>query len=569
MFDRMSSTLNPPVSRNLRLLASRTLKDLHLKTNICAIIALSFAWIGPLAYCADIKMAGFISINAKFPPPNYNAGFSMYVAAWPLLNRYPGHETQTGLFGTWMFPEQEVKKPNEMYTTIEGGLGWWRQTHFPTATPKFLMGGVAAEFREIANGPSQGAGSWEDPKGLYGVAQLSPWLLFPLDGINLKQGTRGELFGYGYVPLPLTHAKKVTAGKDVPTGNQSWTLFLNTKNFKGPVCFFTPYFWTRSTLDNPEWVGRQLDVRPSNPIKNIALECQYVPAALETDNKNEAYAKIDPVSFPLNLDDQSVVMHRMTCYTKQALWDGLKTWFEGGPPVTGEFDPKGTFVLDFEASEGSSWGIRPEDAKKDERVLINWNSFAKASVTDPTTYCFTWDTSIVKPFISAKGGAVTLPEYYRLDRTNGHEEWVHTTADKAPAGLRKATFEHPEEEPQKPYDTPTDAKSSFMSPGPVAGPFKVRLGDHSILTYSWYRFADQPAMLNADLTNSEREELQKKIEKLHRAWTKDLNYIAPPTVGKLAEIDPALIVKPPKGFEIGYVPIATYQELDKTISKTK
>ncbi len=316
-------------------------------------------------------------------------------------------------------------------------------------------------------------------------------------------------------------------------------------------------------------MGRQLDVRPSNPIKNIALECQYVPAALETDNKNEAYAKIDPVSFPLNLNDQSVVMHRMTCYTKQALWDGLKTWFEGGPPVTGEFDPKGTFVLDFEASEGSSWGIRPEDAKKDERVLINWNSFAKASVTDPTTYCFTWDTSIVKPFISAKGGAVTLPKYYRLDRTNGHEEWVHTTADKAPAGLRKATFEHPEEEPQKPYDTPTDAKSSFMSPGPVAGPFKVRLGDHSILTYSWYRFADQPAMLNADLTNSEREELQKKIEKLHRAWTKDLNYIAPPTVGKLAEIDPALIVKPPKGFEIGYVPIATYQELDKTISKTK
>ena len=36
------------------------------------------------------------------------------------------------------------------------------------------------------------------------MAQLSPWLLWPPDGLNLKQGTCGELFGYGYLPLPLT-----------------------------------------------------------------------------------------------------------------------------------------------------------------------------------------------------------------------------------------------------------------------------------------------------------------------------------------------------------------------------
>ena len=255
----------------------------------------------------------------------------------------------------------------------------------------------------------------------------------------------------------------------------------------------------------------------------------------------------------------------LTCYTKLALWDGLKKWFAGGPPISGAFDPKGTFVLNFQASEGSSWGIPPKGAKENDGVHIDWNTFAKASVTDPTTYSFKWDTKIVKSFASSKGGGVTLPEYYHLVRKDGHEEWVHTSADKVPAELRKANFTQPEEEPQKPYDTPTDPKSSFKSPGPVAGPFKVRLGDNSILTYSWYRFADQPAMLNADLTKPEREILQKKVEKLHRSWTKNLDYIAPPTVGKLAEIDPVLIVKPPKGFEIGYVPIATYQELDKTL----
>jgi hypothetical protein len=81
-----------------------------------------------------------------------------------------------------------------------------------------------------------------------------------------------------------------------------------------------------------------------------------------------------------------------------------------------------------------------------------------------------------------------------------------------------------------------------------------------LVTYYWYRFADQPALLNADLTPAEREQMQSKVEKLHRSWTKDRDYLAPPTVGKLADLDPAQLVTPPKGFEIGYVPIATRQE---------
>jgi len=44
---------------------------------------------------------------------------------------------------------------------------------------------------------------------------------------------------------------------------------------------------------------------------------------------------------------------------------------------------------------------------------------------------------------------------------------------------------------------------------------------------------------------------------MHREWTKDREYLAPPTVGALAKLDPAQIVQPPKGLEIGYVPIAT------------
>lgn len=66
-------------------------------------------------------------------------------------------------------------------------------------------------------------------------------------------------------------------------------------------------------------------------------------------------------------------------------------------------------------------------------------------------------------------------------------------------------------------------------------------------------------MLNADLTAEEREAIQVRVEQLHRNWQLGRDYLPPPTAGKLAEIDPALVVTPPPGLEAGYVPIVTRQ----------
>jgi len=126
-------------------------------------------------------------------------------------------------------------------------------------------------------------------------------------------------------------------------------------------------------------------------------------------------------------------------------------------------------------------------------------------------------------------------------------------------GLAQVRFDRPRKNSPEPYVTPDDAASCWKKPGPAAGPFRAHLGDGSVVTYYWYRFADQPALLNADLTNEEREAMQARVEKLHRNWKKDRDYLAPPAVGKLADIDPALIVTPPPGLEAGYVPIATRQ----------
>jgi len=514
------------------------------------------------------EMAGYLLVPNEKVPETYNAGFSMYVAAWPLLQEYPGNRFQTGLFGTWMFAQYDgPKPPGKMYSDVEGGLGWWRDTQYATETPKFIMGGVAPNFVEWANGPGAGKGrNWDNPKGKYGVAQLSPWLLWPPDGLNLKQGTCGELFGYGYLPLPLTKAKTTTAGKNVPTGDQCWTLFLNTRNFKGPVAFFTPYFWSRAAVDDPRLAGMLLDSRPSQRNRALQMETQYVPSVQATDAKGETYARIARTSFPRGPEGDSVVVHHITSYSKKALWDAVKAWFEGGPQASGAIDPSAACLHSFTGRGGATWRIYTPDVPNGKRATLAWKSFATPMAIDANTFGYRWNYQLAAKYDSKNGPLVTLPEYYHLVTSDTKKvEWVAVRAEDVPAetGLVQFRFSRPREKRSEPYVTPDDAKSCWKKPGPVAGPFQAHLGDGSVVTYCWYRFADQPALLNADLTDQERESLQARVEKIHRNWKKDRDYLPPPAIGKLADIDPALLVTPPPGLEAGYVPIATQQAAEE------
>ncbi len=508
------------------------------------------------------EMAGYLLVPNEKVPETYDAGFSMYVAAWPLLDQYPGQRFQTGLFGTWMFARKDPPPPIKLYSDIEGGLGWWRDTEYATETPKFIMGGVAPNFSEWANGPGAGKGrDWTRPMGKYGVAQLSPWLLWPPDGLNLRQGTCGEWFGYGYLPLPLTPPKTTTAGRDIPTGDQSWTLFLNTGNFKGPVAFFTPYFWSAGAVAEPRFSGMLLDSRPSDPNRALQMETQHVPSLQAVDAKGVTYARIAPTFFPGETNGQSRLVHHITSYNRQALWDAVKTWFEGGTEASGAIRPEGSILHRFTGKGGATWKIYPDDAPREERAPVAWSSFATPIAVDPSTFGYRWDPGVVKQVRSGSGPLMKLPEYFRLVETGAKPQWVPVQRDEVPeeTGLTRAQFERPTGRRPKAYVTPEEEDSCWKKPGPKAGPFHAYPGDGSVVTYHWYRFADQPALLNADLTDQEREALQARAERIHRSWRKDRDYLAPPASGRLADLDPALIVTPPPGMEAGYVPIVTRQ----------
>lgn len=507
------------------------------------------------------EMAGYLIVPHERVDSKFNAGFSMYVAAWPLLRTYPGQDFQSGLFGTWMFPQFEGEGPKDHYTDIEGGLGWWRDTRFATETPKFIMGGVALNFSEWANGPGAGKGrDWSNPTGLYGVAQLSPWVLWPPDGLNLKQGTKGELFGYGYLPLPLTDSKATTAGRDVPTGGQCWTLFLTSANFKGPVAFFTPYFWSKASAENPKLAGLFLDTRPSEPNKAIQMETQHIPAFVARDRKGDAYARVAPTQFPGELGSDAPLIHQVTAYGPEAMWRPASQWLKGGGSAPKSVAKEASAIHAFKGGGYATWKIHLPGGDRDKAPLVDWDSFASPVALNPTTYGYRWQKGLMGRSVG-KEKLTTLPEYYRLGRNaKGEERWVVIPPSEVPqeTGLLTAVFPVPKRSTE-PYLTPSEPVSSWKKPGPASGPYKRVLGDGSEVTFYWYRFADQPALLNADLTPREREEMQRRVEKIHRQWTKDKACLALPSTGRLASLDPAVLVRPPKGMEAGYVPIVTRQ----------
>ncbi len=506
---------------------------------------------------------------------SFGAGYSFYAGVWPIMQQYPGPDNfQLGLPSTWLTPQQTGNEPSNFYNTIEGGLGWWGDTRFATETPKFIMGGVAFDFNQWANGAGAGSTSmrsdghrdWNEPGGKYGVAQLSQHLLWPPDGLNMEQGANGEFLGYGYHPLPLTDTMAQTNGVDFSTGNQCWTLFLNTTNFKGPTTFFIPTFWTETVLNDPSLEGLFLDKRPSD--KNLAFAIEYAesPALIGMDDTGESYARVLPLGYPKTSENRSELIREIKVYSKNAKWNAVENWFDGGAVPSTEFQVAGTEDIVFNVNSEVDGNIN--DGNQIDAMIAHDPFAEKVMSLDQRVAGFEWDTSVV----NLVDGNFIMPEFYKLSPSN---QWESTIMSDVPAstGLLTNTPTITPRPDDIPYLTPLepdchlqDPLSAWNSPGPSAGPFTVQLGDGSKLTYYWYRFVDQPSIIHANLSAQMRINLQERIEKIHTNWDYTDNYLADPTAGTLVGLDPGLIVNPPAGMEIGYVPIVTRQELDLTIS---
>ena len=530
------------------------------------------------AQIVDANRSGFTWVSTEnVNDTSYGSGYTVYSAAWPVFKDYPGaNNFQMGLGGCWLTTLRTGDEPGQFYTTIEGGLGWWHDTRFGTNVPKFIMGGVSLNFHAWANGPgagktgmlSNGQRDWSSPGGKYGVAQLSNKLLWAPDGLNMAQSLNGEMLGYGYTPLPLTEPMIQTNGQDLQTGNQCWTLFLNSTNFKGPATFFLPTFWTEPALDDSSLEGLFLDTRPSDPNIGFGFEHADSPALISEDEVGNLYAKIEPLQFPASNDDNTMLLNQISVYSQNALWNAMESWFDGGSVVQPGIYADGTFNVSFTNNGGSMMGEISEnwyEGNLNHEIELTYIDNVQQT-ENIMGYVFDTET------VHEEDGLFILPEYFGL---NSENKWRPITEDELPPSTNLISAAVPTTPRSEiPYLTPLDPDCQWQdpngpwnNPGPSAGPYYAKMEDGSTLTYYWYRFVDQPAIIQANLPDNIREALQTRVELIHSNWSHTDEYMAAPAIGDIATLDPNGIVTPPAGLEIGYVPIISKQE--KSPSKVR
>lgn len=507
---------------------------------------------------------GYISMNLPKQKEGFGYGVSFYVAAWPLLDKALSG-FQIGLPGTWVLPDnRDFQQPlcpigtyardnwpqrgpsyRDVFQTIEGSLGFWGSTQFGSTTAKYRMNGTPNCYNGEVSSPGWGFGRPEPLKAdEMGIAQLSNHLLIPPDGITFLKGTSGELMGNAWMALPIIPAQPKKDG-NAASGDESWTCFLNAANFKGPTAFYIPRVWSRIADKYPTAEGRTLDAR-EGMVGAGAIEINTVPRFEATDKNGVVYTKIPRLQFPIDGNGVTTLMQDATLYSRDAIFLPLKASLDEGGNLPNTFQANASFIPQC------STNPTKYDQGPKATPISGVDSYFQETMLGKSSYGLKWKKQAVN-------GMGHFPEYFKKEG----DKMVAISAADVPAETHLTAQNFASAGIGEAYTSPTQSGSAWNSPGPKAGPFKATLSDGSIVTYSWYKFVDQPSLQSLKLSDAEKEKIQKRVEMIHKNWTSNKTYMAPPSQGKLATLDNAIIVNPPKGLEVGYVPIVTRQESAK------
>ena len=270
-----------------------------------------------------------------------------------------------------------------------------------------------------------------------------------------------------------------------------------------------------------------------------AMEINTVPCYESQDENGVTYSKIPQLQFPVDGQGRTLLVQDVVYYSKAALFDQFKAWRDGGETCSGSFNEKGAWK--------SKITTRTPGFDQNGKKITGVEKIFDTNVHEENVWGLKWFDGTTNTF-------GYFPRYFRHEGN----QLVAISAADVPEKTNLLDKEFPLAKLGEPFTSPS--KGSWTNPGAAAGPFKVKLIDGSLVTYSWYRFVDQPSFQQYNWSKAKKEKLQAFIEKVHAQWPIDRNYMAPPTMGELVALDPALLVTPPKGMEVGYVPIVTRQE---------
>ena len=503
----------------------------------------------------NMGLHGYMHADANGKGLKYGYGISFYTNIWASFDDYLIDNFQIG-HGTWITPDNFGNTPlcpkgttardnwperapsyRDVFQTIEGGPGYWVNTKFPSKQMKYRVNGTTDCYTSQIASPGW---TWDGAplsSNVPGLAQLSNKLLYPPDGITFDLDIKPKFLGQAWMALPLTNKKISNTGHI--TGPNNWTLFLKAKNFNGPVVYWVPEAWSNISKNYSPANGRTLDSQPklSEFAQPMANEINTV-YMFQTKQDGKIYSRIPKLKFPIDEENRTIFHQDVKMYSKAAIYNQVEQAINSGKKFPdGKFNEKGTHNAKLKA--------RNSNFKHNNKIIKNsLKIFKLSSFNSPSKKNYAWGIEWQNNY---KNGY--FPEYF-IDQTISFEDNIPI---KVKTNLQKKTFPKKKSGNQyKGYRKLIKNKDHKI--------FQASLNDGSVVLYKWFKFIDQPAIKKLNLESGALDRLQKTIEKIHTLWTTEKEFMSAPTNGKLISIENSLVVTPPLGMEIGYVPIALAQK---------
>lgn len=504
------------------------------------------------------RFTGYLSMNINGVPESHEYGYSYYANTWSLTSQ-PLAGFQVGLPSSWITPNnydffEALCPPGTLagdyfperapyyrfvFQTIEGGLGSWINTYYGTDNPKYRINGTPNCYTNEISSPGWGWGESEAlSESRLGIVQLSNRLVIPPDGVTLADETHGEFLGIAWLTLPLTEPREIPGqgSASVAIGANNWTLFLNAENFAGPAAFWLPDTWARLSTSYSEIEGRGLDTR-SGLMNSGAMEFGTVPYFIQQDNSDTEIVKIPELTFPITESNRTILMQNVKAYSQQSLYEQMAAWFDAGAVASSSFSEAGSIEPSCSANQ-IQFSVGP-----DRTLVSDFDVRVETyALTDSCGYGMQWHDS-----------AGEFPQYF----AGSQDSLSPISIESIWQELDLLTTEF---EPKLSTGEYTSENAACWDTSlAVDGPFTVSLTDGSQLSYSWYKFIDQPTIRCSALNDAEKNELQRRIELIHGNWSPEDEYFPGPDVGVKTQLDSALLLTPPAGLETGYVPVVISQ----------
>jgi hypothetical protein len=495
--------------------------------------------------------------------------------------------------------------------SIEGGMGYWPYTIVSSdSRVKYMLPGSTSSNYEVFGGTLLND-RYQDCTSLGGAVRVSNNLIIPNDFVMFEGGDDID----GFLGYMLTRAP---IGKRSATDDANlWTIILDAGNFAGPVMYVSNWFWDQRTNFDPtsaSWSD------PRSLIGYIAQGFEGGLGAFSTTKDDKTYYRTNRFNFPIDKGatyPSSTLMTGHSQYNTDWAAEAME-WLLSGTGTSSQ--QAVSYIRTKAASERSrpQCNVPTQETKGriTDRDEFIWDLGFGGAPSNMTQYQTESDAAHchVKLMIdptkfdcTSKVGWCQGRRYLSRDTSGtpgSASEAIYADSD-VPVDV-KSTLDSYTFVSSKVNDGrflgPSAAldRPCFECPGPAPQDSKlycVRTVEKTWIGFRWYRyificvcvcvcvvfyllilslrrFVDQPELNQVFASISNETEraaakcfMQARIERLHAATNNGVDsWFEPPqgTSNLPADkvmIDSSLIVEPPPGLEVGYVPIPVYNRL--------